>query len=151
MLMRYMIYESNVEKVEVDREIQFIRNYIKLQKMRFSDDIPVTINFLVNGSYTGHRIAPLILISFIENAFKYGVKLEQKSVINISLSFHNGEMEFIARNPIFKNVQSIDSKNSGIGIKNTQKRLAILYPHKHKLSIDDNGNEFIVKLKLTLE
>jgi sensor histidine kinase YesM len=150
-LMRYMIYESNVEKVEVEREIEFIRNYINLQKMRFSDDMPVKINFSVNGHYTGYRIAPLILISFIENAFKYGVKLEQESVIFLSITFQNGEMEFIARNPIFKNTQSMEDKNSGIGIKNTQKRLAILYPHTHTLKIDDNGKEFSVKLHLNLE
>ncbi|PKP39105.1 MAG: hypothetical protein CVT98_03250 [Bacteroidetes bacterium HGW-Bacteroidetes-15] len=150
-LMRYMIYESNVEKIEVEREIEFIRNYINLQKMRFSSDLPVKVNFSVNGHYTGYRIAPLVLISFIENAFKYGVKLDQESDIQISITFQNGEMDFVARNPIFKNAQSMNDKNSGIGIKNTEKRLAILYPHKHKLSIDDNGKEFIVKLKLTLE
>jgi two-component system LytT family sensor kinase len=150
-LMRYMIYESNVEKVEVEREIEFIRNYINLQKMRFSADMPVKVNFSVNGHYTGYRIAPLILISFIENAFKYGVKLEQESEIFLSITFQNGEMEFIARNPIFKNIQSMEDKNSGIGIKNTQKRLAILYPHTHTLKIDDNGKEFSVKLHLNLE
>lgn len=149
-LMRYMIYESNVEKVEVEREIEFIRNYINLQKMRFSADMPVKINFSVNNHYTGYQIAPLILISFIENAFKYGVKLEQDSEIYLSITFQNGEMEFVARNPIFKNSQSVEDKNSGIGIKNTQKRLAILYPHNHKLSIDDNGKEFSVKLHLNL-
>jgi len=119
--------------------------------MRFSSDLPVKVNFSVNGHYTGYRIAPLVLISFIENAFKYGVKLDQESDIQISITFQNGEMDFVARNPIFKNAQSMNDKNSGIGIKNTEKRLAILYPHKHKLSIDDNGKEFIVKLKLTLE
>jgi sensor histidine kinase YesM len=150
-LMRYMIYESNVEKVEVEREIEFIRNYINLQKMRFSADLPVKVSFSVNGHYSGYRIAPLILISFIENAFKYGVKLEQESEINLSINFQNGEMEFAASNPIFKNAQSMDHKNSGIGIKNTQKRLAILYPQKHKLSIDNSGKEFSVKLHLNLE
>jgi two-component system, LytTR family, sensor kinase len=149
-LMRYMIYDSNVEKVEVEREIEFIRHYITLQKMRFSNDIPVVVNFEVIGDYSGYRLAPLILISFIENAFKYGVKLEQKSEINISLRFQNGEMEFVSRNPIFKKTQSVENKNSGIGIKNTQKRLAILYPRTHKLSIDDNGREFTVRLILTL-
>ena len=150
-LMRYMIYESNEEKVDVEREIAFIHNYINLQKMRFSADMPVQVNFSVNGHHTGYRIAPLILISFIENAFKYGVKLEQESEIDLSINFQNGAMEFIARNPIFRNARPMDDKNSGIGIKNTQKRLAILYPQKHQLSIDDNGKEFSVRLLLTLE
>lgn len=150
-LMRYMIYDSNVEKIEVEREIDFIRNYINLQKMRFSSDLPVKVTFTVDGHYTGYRIAPLILIPFIENAFKYGVKLEQNSEIQLAMNFQNGEMEFTARNSIFRNSQPVDSKNSGIGIKNTQKRLNILYPAKHKLSITDNGKEFMVKLLLNLE
>ncbi len=150
-LMRYMIYDSNVEKVEVEREIEFIKHYIHLQKMRFSDEIPVAVKLEVSGDYTGYRIAPLILISFIENAFKYGIKLEQKSVINISLRFQNGEMEFVASNPIFGKVQSVDNKNSGIGINNTRKRLAILYPRTHRLTLDDNGREFLVRLILTLD
>ncbi|NHB67171.1 sensor histidine kinase [Perlabentimonas gracilis] len=150
-LMRYMIYDSNVDKIEVEKEIDFIRNYINLQKMRFSSDLPVTVTFTVDGHYTGYRIAPLILIPFIENAFKYGVKLEQQSDILLAMNFQNGEMEFTARNPIFKNGHPVDSKNSGIGIKNTQKRLNILYPAKHKLSIDNNGKEFMVKLLLNLE
>lgn len=149
-MMRYMIYDSNVDKVEVQREIDFISNYINLQKMRFSAEIPVKITFTVSGNYSGYRIAPLILIPFIENAFKYGVKLEQETDITISLGFQNGEMEFVARNQIFRNGQSFDSNSSGIGIKNTRKRLAILYPEKHKLSINDNNKDFTVKLLLTL-
>lgn len=150
-MMRYMIYDSNVEKVDVEREIEFIRNYINLQKMRFSDDVPVLVNFSVSGNYSGYRIAPLMLISFIENAFKYGVKLEQRSEISISIVFNNGEMEFVVRNPIFKNVPSIDSKNQGIGIKNTRKRLDILYAGKHKLDININSNEFSLNLHLNLD
>ncbi len=150
-LMRYIIYDSNVEKIGVEKEIEYIQNYIRLQKMRFSKDIPVTVNFEVNGNYTGYRIAPLILISFIENAFKHGVKLEHKSEINISLSFQNGEIEFITQNPVFKNTQSMKSKDSGIGIKNTRKRLEIMYPGKHKLSINESDGVFTVKLLLKLD
>ena len=149
-LMRYMIYESNVEKVEVEREIQYIRNYINLQKMRLSADIPVTINFTVDGNPAGMRIAPLILISFIENAFKYGIKLEKKTSIEISLKFQNRSMEFITFNRIFKNSNSMNEKTSGIGIANTRKRLDILYHDKHVLEIDNNGREFRVKLVLDL-
>lgn len=149
-LMRYMIYESNVPEVEIEREIEYIRNYIRLQKMRLSDDIPVTINFNVNGNPAGLRIAPLILISFIENAFKYGVKLDKQSEIDISLNFLNGEMEFRASNQVFKGVNSMGEKNSGIGIKNTKKRLALLYPGKHTLTIENNENEFSVSLLMKL-
>lgn len=150
-LMRYMLYESNVDKIEVEREIEFIRNYINLQKMRFSKDLPVTVNFSIQGDYNGQRIAPLILISFIENAFKHGVKLEKKSEITLNMNFHNGEMEFYISNDVFKDLQPDRKKASGIGLKNTQKRLSIIYPHRHKLSIESDADKFTVKLLLTLE
>lgn len=150
-LMRYMIYESNAEKVDVEREIVFIRHYINLQKMRFSSDIPVTVTFAVEGHYTGYQIAPLILIPFIENAFKYGIKLEQKSDISLKMIFQNGEMVFTARNTLFKNSQAVNGNKSGIGIKNTKKRLAILYPNRHQLNIIRHEKEFVVSLFLDLD
>lgn len=149
-LMRYMIYESNVDKIDMEREVEYIRTYIDLQKMRFSNDIPVTINFNITGNPIGLRIAPLILISFIENAFKYGVKLEKKSNIDIAMSFHNNEMEFSISNPIFKSIDSMGSKHTGIGINNTKKRLAILYPNQHELFINNDGEIFSVKLLINL-
>ncbi len=148
-LMRYMLYESNVDKIEVEREIEFIRNYINLQKMRFSKDLPVTVNFSIQGNYNGQRIAPLILISFIENAFKHGVKLEKKSEITLNMNFHNGEMEFYISNDVFGSLKH-DKKN-GIGLKNTQKRLSIIYPQRHKLSIESAPDKFTVKMLLTLD
>lgn len=150
-LLRYMLYESNVDKIDVAREIDFIRNYINLQKMRLSTDIPANISFTINGDYSGYRIAPLILIPFIENAFKYGIKLEQPSTISLTINFQNNEIEFIALNTVFNHNHQTDSKRTGIGIKNTRKRLAILYPDKHQLNIANNGNEFLVKLHLTLD
>ncbi len=150
-LMRYMIYESNVDKVEVEREIDFIKNYINLQKMRFSKDLPVTLTYTIDGHFSGQKIAPLILISFIENAFKFGVKLDEKSNISISMNFINGQMEFVCTNQIFRTLSISQKKDSGIGLENTKRRLNILYPSKHKLFINDNGNEFIVKLILNLE
>ena len=149
-LLRYMLYESNVDKIEVGREIDFIKNYINLQKMRLSADIPANITFTINGDYSGYRIAPLILIPFVENAFKHGIKLEQPSAISMTMNFQNHEMEFVTRNPAFNNSKG-ESKNSGIGIKNTQKRLSILYAKKHQLEIDNNGKEFQVKLRLILD
>ncbi len=150
-LMRYIIYDSNVEKIDLEKEIEYIRNYIRLQKMRFSEDIPVKVNFEISGNVTGLKIAPLILIPFIENAFKYGVKLEKESKIDILLTFQNDELEFVARNPVYKNSQSIKNNNSGIGIKNTRKRLEIMYPGKHKLSINESDGVFTVKFLLKLD
>ena len=148
-LLRYMIYDSNAEKVDVERETDFIRNYINLQKMRLSSDLPVQITFSVNGNYTGYRIAPLILIPFIENAFKYGVKLEQQSEIFLSMLFQDHQLEFVARNTVFPNLKGREG-SSGVGIENARKRLSIIYPGKHKLEIHNDGKHFLVKLLLIL-
>jgi sensor histidine kinase YesM len=149
-LMRYMLYESNVDQIELDKEIEYIRNYINLQRMRFSDDMPVTVNFNIRGDFSSSRIAPLILIQFIENAFKYGVKLEKQSEIAISLSIINRELEFTVKNPIFINPADVSKKTSGIGIENVRKRLEILYPDKHSLKIENSGGYYLVRLLMNL-
>ncbi len=145
-LMRYMLYESNVETVEMNKEIEFIRTYIKLQKMRFSSDMPVKVNFELRGDGSSCRIAPLILISFIENAFKYGVKLQQESEINLTLHLLNGEVDFTITNTVFENRNSLKEKDSGIGLKNTQKRLELIYPDRHTLDIGMSKGIFRVRL-----
>lgn len=149
-LMRYMLYESNVDQIELEKEIEYIKNYINLQKMRFSDEIPVIVNFDKRGDFTSSRIAPMILIQFIENAFKFGVKLEKASEISISLSIINNELEFTVKNPIFINPADITKKTSGIGIENVKKRLEILYPNKHNLKIENSGKYYLVRLLMNL-
>jgi len=149
-LMRYMLYESNVDQIELDREIEYIKNYINLQKMRFSDEMPVNVEFDISGDFSSCRIAPMILIQFIENAFKFGVKLEKASEISISLSIINRELEFTVKNPIFMNPADITKKTSGIGIEKKKKRLEILYPGKHTLNIENSEKHYIVRLFMNL-
>lgn len=148
-LMRYMLYDSNVEKIELSKEIDYIENYINLQKMRLSEDLPVKINFQVFGDTNRNKIAPLILIPFVENAFKYGVKLGEKSDINIELNINDDELLFTVDNVIFNTRNNLENKNSGLGLKNVKKRLTILYPDKHQLNIT-NSVKYIIKLKMTL-
>lgn len=150
-LMRYMLYESNVEYIELEKEIEYIRNYINLQKMRFSEDMRVKVDFKINGDFSGCRIAPLILIQFIENAFKFGVKLEKESEIIISLIIVKKDIEFSVKNSIFMNQTEAGEKASGIGIENVKKRLSIIYPGKHELVAAKSGNYFNVKLLMKLE
>jgi len=150
-LMRYMLYESNVEKIELEKEIEYITNYINLQKMRFAEDLPVKVNFDIYGDCSTCRLAPLILIQFIENAFKYGVKLEKESEINILLKVTDHNLEFSVINPIFINPVINTNKASGIGIENVRKRLELLYPGKHKLRIEKSVNSFTVELLIKLD
>lgn len=148
-LMRYMLYDSNVDKIELSKEIDYIENYINLQKLRLSEDLPVKINFQVYGDTNRNKIAPLILIPFVENAFKYGVKLGEKSDINIKLDISDNKLHFVVENKIFKANNNLSNENSGLGLKNVKKRLAILYSAKHQLEIT-NDKIYIVNLFMTL-
>lgn len=148
-LMRYMLYESNVTYIELSKEVDYITNYIELQKKRLSDELPVKINFKIDGDINKGKIAPLLLIPFIENAFKYGIKLGVKSEININLKVNESDFEFIVNNSLINISSSNSDKNSGLGLKNVKKRLEILYPYKHKLDITKN-NQYTVTLNLTL-
>jgi len=147
-LMRYMLYESNVDKIELSKEVEYIENYINLQKLRLSADLPVNINFSIKGDIHKNKIAPLILIPFVENAFKYGVKFGKKSKISIELKNNPNDFQFIIENPIHNSLNNLE-KNSGLGLKNVKKRLSIIYPDKHTLNITKN-NRFSVHLKIAL-
>ena len=149
-LMRYMLYEGNVEKTDISKEISYIENYISLQQFRLSKDIPATISFKVDGDYSGVRIAPLLLIPFIENAFKYGLKLEHPSEISISLSFQRSIMNFTVENTVFYGNTQKDKDSSGIGLENVRKRLQLIYPYSHELEIKQDTNRFIVRLQIEL-
>lgn len=149
-LMRYMLYESNVDKVNLEKEIEFLNNYIRLQKMRLSSDIPVVINFDISGDINKQQIAPLILIPFIENAFKYGIKLDEKSEIDFSVEAGEKRIRFRAQNKTFKNSGPVDKKHSGIGLENVKKRLELLYPGKYILDIENSDGRYSVDLLMHL-
>lgn len=149
-LMRYMLYESNVDKIELSKEIAYIENYINLQKLRLSADIPVSIRFKINGDIYKNKIAPLILIPFIENAFKYGIKLGKKSTIKIDLNIKADKLQFTVENTIFNAPALLENKNSGLGLKNVKKRLSILYANNHQLELVST-DKYFVNLNMTLK
>jgi len=150
-LMRYMLYESNSEQVEIEKEIRYIEDYISLQKQRLSKDTPVKIEFSASGDLAKNTIAPLILVPFVENGFKHGIKLDTKSYINISLEIKNHDLNFRAENSNFNNGKRPKSKDSGIGLENVKKRLLILYPNRHNLEIYETDDKFVVDLKMILQ
>ncbi|MCF2446404.1 sensor histidine kinase [Dyadobacter sp. CY345] len=147
-LMRYVIRDASESLVPLDKEIEYIQNYVSLQKLRLDDT--VFINFQVSGSITSQKIAPLILISFIENAFKYGVNPEQKSLIEISIILENEMLDMrVLNNKVRFSSQEADY-SGGIGLENTRTRLNFIYPSRHSLMILDNADNFTVDLKLNL-
>jgi len=149
-LLRYMLYESNVDRIDVEKEVRYIENYILLHKLRLCPDIAANINFVVDVSSRKQQIAPLILIPFVENALKYGVRLNKKTDISISLKIEDEVLLFTARNTINKTQNSLNRSCSGIGHKNAVKRLQLLYPDEHKLNIKKEDDLFIVELKINI-
>ncbi|MCB0632926.1 MAG: histidine kinase, partial [Lewinella sp.] len=121
-LMHYLTYESNGHKVPLEREIELLQNYIEIQQLRFDDTDDITISFRVNGPVHGQKIAPVILLPLVENAFKHGVQAEKRSLVQIRIGVDQGGLEVVIKNTLFeKSPQTISDK--GIGLENVRKRL----------------------------
>jgi hypothetical protein len=148
-MMRYMIYESNEEHVPLKKEIEYLENCILLNKLRYADN-EVKVIFAYPEETEGILIAPMLFIPFVENAFKHGVMIGQSSEIDISISVANKQLTFSCTNTIYS-VKKMDDENSGIGLENVKRRLALLYPGKYQLSINNADNRYIVNLGITIE
>jgi hypothetical protein len=146
-MMRYVLSEANQEFVSLDKEINYINDYIELQQLRLGHT--VKLDYKVKGNLNGKKIAPLVLMPFIENAFKYGVNPEENSDIQILIEINEKSINLSVTN---KKVQTTIEKQvkSGLGIENTKLRLQLLYPAAHFLRIDNNEDEFIVSLSIQL-
>ena len=145
-IMRYVLNETKHDWVPLEKEIEFINHFIDLQKVRLTDKM--SIRFSVLGNVEGQQIAPLILIPFIENAFKYGVSTKEPSEIILELRAENNTITFFIKNKILK-TENNNHDNTAIGLKNTRRRLELLYPEKHTLTVSEENNQFIVNLILS--
>ena len=148
-LMRYMLYEANEDKVPLKNELQFLENYFELQKLRSDDRAEITLN--ITGEIKKQQIAPLLFLPFIENSFKHGVKGDPEggfTKVNINVSGEEMQMDVINNKGQIDKVEKGDFQ--GIGIQNARRRLELLYPGRHILSINDLNTAFEVKLKLEM-
>ena len=146
-MMRYVITDAEKNFVPLQQELDYVRNYIELQLIRFGD--AVDLNFKINGTAGNNQIAPLILIPFIENAFKYGVNAEAVSAINIRINILSTNLQMLVENYKVKFTDALVER-SGLGIANTKNRLQYLYAGKHELIIKDN-EKFFVSLFLNMK
>lgn len=144
-LLRYSLYDSGADKVPLGDDIQYIRNYIDLQRLRLSPK--VQLNFNVGGYPEGKYIAPLLLINFIENAFKHGISYSQPSIINIDIKIFEETLTLVVSNPI---VERDRFAPGGLGLRNVTRRLELLYPHQYKLLFHHSGDQYTVNLKVPL-
>lgn len=152
-LMRYMLYGSNNGRIEIGKEIECIENFIKLQKMRISTREDILIEVSIEGRDSKILVEPLILMPFVENAFKHGVSYHQRSEVRIRL-VTNAQQLFLHVVNTKKIVSQAESgsrsSESGIGLANIKRRLDLLYPKKHALKIVDDRDFFDVSLSIAV-
>lgn len=146
-MMRYILDESETEYTNLQKEINCITDYIDLQKMRFGDAF--TLTYEITGDFSGKKIEPLILLSFIENAFKYGINAEEESDIRIRIEMAEDLLHLEVYNRKVK-VSNLPENKGGTGLKNTLERLNIVYPDTHSLSIRDAREYYQVRLTIML-
>jgi len=146
--MRYMLYDSNTEKISLVSEVQFIKGYISLQKLRVKN--PDFIELTIDGDFENIMIPPMLFIPFIENAFKHCNLTTDKAIV-ISLIANNNELVFESKNYFDPENKGNKDKVGGIGIELVRKRLNLIYPGKHILNISKTENQFIVSLTIQLD
>jgi Histidine kinase len=148
-IMRYMIYDSNKKVVPLFKEIDYIKDYLDLERIRLNNQFE--IEFDITEANDQIEIAPLILIPFIENAFKHGVSDKYpESWVKMKLKSTSKEMSMRVSNSVFED-NSTEGEASGFGLKNVQQRLELSYPNRFSLDINEAKNEYNVDLKLQLE
>jgi LytS/YehU family sensor histidine kinase len=146
-LMRYVIKDANDYKIPLHKELEYIRNYIELQKARLGDT--TYVRFECSGDPVSKEIAPLILITYIENAFKYGINPDvDDCIVEITLQVTDTGVRLYVFNK--KVQQSPDADSTGIGMNNTSERLKLLYADKHVLQVSENKETYSVTLTLQL-
>lgn len=147
-MMRYTMKDTQQDFVSLEDEINYINNYIELQKLRLDRSVKLEYHSLENIPVL--QIAPMLLVPFIENAFKHGVNSEQKSHINIAMTVEKTEFQLrVVNNKVI--VQQDIAESSGLGIKNTRHRLDLIYPGRHLLVIYETTKEFSVSLHINLQ
>lgn len=147
-IMRYMIYESNDDRVPLDKEIEYIESYIDLQKLRTSGE--TQIRFEVRGLTRDKLVAPMIFTPFIENAFKYGISTAKPSDIDISIAVEENQLRFQVTNVNHALSRPANHLHGGIGLINVRRRLNLLYHEAYTLTIDNEDHLYRIDLRLDL-
>lgn len=149
-MMRYMIYESNHPLVPLSKEIEYMENYISLERLRLNDQIPIKLT-IEGGNPQGLLITPLIFITFLENAFKHGVSNNRpQSWVSIRIQIREKECVYRVENSKIPFSKPEAEQKSGIGLQNVKRRLELSYPEKHSLTVEDLKDRYSVQLTIQL-
>ncbi|MFI3306062.1 MAG: histidine kinase [Rikenellaceae bacterium] len=148
-LMRYMCNNSTQDHVALHTEIEYIEEYIALQRYRLSDHTEVRLKSSIDKASSGCQIAPMLLITFVENALKYGASSQFGSLIDIAVEVEEGIIMLVTENPIF--AQHTKERGAGIGIENCRKRLELIYPGRYSLQIEEGADNYRATLTIKLQ
>lgn len=146
-IMRYMLKDTQSDFVELKNEIEYLENYLSLEQLRLKTER--FLNYSLSGNYDGLKIAPMILISFVENAFKHSVDSNIENGIIIKISIENKKLFFVCENR-FDQYDTDKDKGHGIGLETVKKRLSLIYKNKHNLTINSDNSVFKVNLEIEL-
>jgi LytS/YehU family sensor histidine kinase len=146
-LLRYMLYDSGKDRFLVSQEIVYLRSYVELQQLRFGEGLDLVLD--IQDSESDDYIEPMLLMPFVENAFKHGIGMVANPFIKIRLAVDNRQLRFSVSNNYNRSGGSKD-ESSGIGLSNVKNRLNLLYTNKYNLSIQDDGKVYAVNLNLEL-
>lgn len=149
-LMRFMIYESNTEKISLHKEVQYIKDYIGLYKLKLDASDFTELSFIVEGKTENRSIAPFLLIPLVENAIKHGLNFKYRSIVKINLLINDNELTFTIVNTTHDQTKFGNDEHSGIGLKNVSRRLSLIYPDQHQLDTRAENGYFFTNLKITL-
>lgn len=148
-MMRYMIYDTNYPLVPLTKEIEYMQNYISLERLRLNDQIPIKLD--IEGNTDGVLITPLIFITFLENAFKHGVANNfPKAWVNVRMKLVDNECIYEVENSKIPTTKPESEEKSGIGLQNVKRRLELSYPNRYTLTIDNKPDRYVVNLKIIL-
>lgn len=148
-LMRYMLYDADEEKVGLEKETEYLQSYIDLQQQRFGKNVQVNVN--LRQFDDNYEIEPMLLIPFVENAFKHGTGIIEDAQIIVELKAEKGMLHFNVQNKYDPSSIEVKDKTSGIGLANVKRRLNLLYGNKQNLLISRKDNWFTISLQLNLQ
>lgn len=146
-MMRYLLYDGAKEQIPLKVETTFITNYVKLMRLRYPDTVCISLDVPQNAP--DRTVPPLLLITFVENAFKHGVSYQRPSFISIAISTDGGTMRFYCSNS--KAPAASGKQQGGVGLVNAKKRLNLIYGNGYTLNIDDGADTFTVNLVIPIK
>ena len=146
--LRYVLYDTTSESISLEKEVEIIRTYVELQKERVNPLI-TQVTLTLEGNFANTNIIPLLLLPLAENCFKHGIGKEPGKIL-IYIGFNGKQLLFTTENPIALREKTSEEENGGIGIRNVEKRLNLLYPERHSLHLEEKDGMYKVELKVDL-